>query len=74
VIAELSANHAHHCRRRERQDVCVVVHNVTVDGVDSSHAGSLDEIVDRFAAGLVASRNVIGDRQTPLDYGVALTP
>ena len=74
VVTEVTANLAHHGRHGERQKVCAVVDVEAVDGVEQADARSLHEIVKWFAPATVSTRNVLGERKSALDDGLALTP
>src|SRR6202008_1979104 len=74
VVAKVSANFTHYCRYRKGKEICTAVDIETIDGIDQANSGNLDEVLVRLSAISEAARDVIGQRQSPLDDRLALTP
>jgi hypothetical protein len=70
----VTGNLALHRRQGERHKVCANVDVEAVDGVEQADPSSLHEVVKWFAPPAVSVADVVGDWQTALDSGLALTP
>jgi hypothetical protein len=62
VIAEVSANFAHHGRNGERQEIRTISRVKAVHRLNESYPCHLNEILERFSAITEAARDVIGYR------------
>ena len=72
MIAEVSANLAHHCRHRERQELRTVLDVEAVHRIDQPYSGHLDEVLERLTAVTEAACDVVGQRQTTFDDHLSL--
>ncbi|CFR99778.1 Uncharacterised protein [Mycobacterium tuberculosis] len=67
VVAEVSSDLAHDGRNREGDEVRPGLHVEANRGVDQPDPRDLNKVVTRFAATLEPPRDVIGQRQAPLN-------
>jgi hypothetical protein len=67
MIAEVSANFAHHGRNGERQKIRTVLSVEAVHRLNQPHSCHLDEVFERFTAITEPACDVVGQRQTAFD-------
>src|ERR1700751_1334386 len=72
AVAKVSANFTHHCRYGKGNEISPAVDIEPIDGIDQANSGNLHEVLVPLSAISEATRDVLGQRQSPLDDRLAL--
>ena len=72
VVAEVSANLAHHGRHSERYELVTVVDVEPVDGVEQTNSRHLDQVLERLTAVSEPPSDVVGQRQAALNDRISV--